>query len=66
MPTILHEIEIATSAAEVRDAVRDVGALHTRSVPGFVVATEMLADAATAMRRVTFERRRSGRDDRDD
>lgn len=46
------KLEIATRArpADVWDAVADVGALHTRLVPGFVVATE-LEDGA---RIVTF------------
>jgi hypothetical protein len=38
------------SPAAVWDAVRDIGALHTRLVPGFVVATEIIP----AGRRVTF------------
>jgi carbon monoxide dehydrogenase subunit G len=54
MPTIHLEITIDAPSATVWDAVRDVGALHTRLVPGFVAATEMLADAATPTRRVTF------------
>ena len=54
MPTIRHEIDIAAPAAAVWDAARDVAALHTRLVPGFVTATEMLPDAATPTRRVTF------------
>jgi carbon monoxide dehydrogenase subunit G len=35
--TILLEIEIARSKAAVWDAIRDVGAIHTRLVRGFVV-----------------------------
>jgi carbon monoxide dehydrogenase subunit G len=54
MPTIHLEILIDVLPARVWDAVRDVAALHTRLVPGFVVATEMLADVATPTRRVTF------------
>lgn len=54
MPTIRHEITIARPIADVWDAVADVGALHSRVVPGFVTATEMLADAPTPTRRVTF------------
>jgi carbon monoxide dehydrogenase subunit G len=54
MPTVRHEIEIAAAIADVWDAVRDVGALHTRLVPGFVTATEMLQGRATPTRRVTF------------
>ncbi len=54
MPSIHHEIMIQVSPETVWDAVRDVGALHTRVVPGFVTHTEMLADAKTPTRRVTF------------
>ena len=54
MPAIHHRIAINRPADFVWDAVRDVGALHSRLVPGFVVATEMLEDVATLTRRVTF------------
>lgn len=54
MPTICHETQIDRPAAEVWDAVRDVGALHTRLVPGFVVATTMLPNEPVPVRRVTF------------
>ena len=54
MPTIHHEILINVPVAEVWDAVRDVGALHTRLVPGFVAMTEMVTDTVTPTRRVTF------------
>jgi len=54
MATIRHEIHIAAQATDVWDAARDVAALHTRLVPGFVTATEMLPDRATPTRRVTF------------
>jgi len=54
MATIRHEIEIAASAADIWDAARDVAALHTRLVPGFVTATEMLPDTSVPTRRVTF------------
>ncbi|MEQ1781698.1 MAG: SRPBCC family protein [Hyphomonadaceae bacterium] len=54
MPSIHHEILINVPAHAVWDAVRDVGALHTRLVPGFVSNTEMLAEAKTQTRRVTF------------
>jgi carbon monoxide dehydrogenase subunit G len=37
MATIHKEIEIEKSAAFVWDAIRDVGAIHKRLVPGFVV-----------------------------
>lgn len=54
MPTIHHEIEIDAAPEAIWDAARDVGALHTRLVPGFVVATEMLPDRPVLTRRVTF------------
>lgn len=54
MPSIHSEILINVPAADVWDAVRDVGALHVRVVPGFVRMTEMLDDADTPTRRVTF------------
>jgi hypothetical protein len=38
---IRKEILINASAAHVWDALRDVGALHTRLVPGFVVRTQL-------------------------
>ena len=53
MPAIHHQIHIERPPEFVWDAVRDVGALHSRLVPGFVTATEMLAGVPTT-RRVTF------------
>jgi hypothetical protein len=50
MTSIAVEISTDASPAAVWDAVRDIGALHTRLVPGFVVATELMAGG----RRVTF------------
>jgi hypothetical protein len=41
MATIRKEIEIQVPAARVWDAVRDIGALHTRLVPGFVTDTRL-------------------------
>jgi hypothetical protein len=41
MATSRKEITIDRSSAEVWDAVRDIGALHTRLVPGFVVDTKL-------------------------
>jgi hypothetical protein len=41
MATLHEEIRVGASAERVWDAVRDVGALHTRLVPGFVVDTKM-------------------------
>jgi len=53
MPAIHHQIHIERAPEFVWDAVRDVGALHSRLVPGFVTATEMLPGVPTT-RRVTF------------
>ena len=50
MASIRKEIPLETSAENVWAAVRDVGALHTRLVPGFVVDTRLEAEA----RVVTF------------
>ena len=50
MTSIAVEISTDASPAAVWDAVRDIGALHTCLVPGFVVATELVAGG----RRVTF------------
>ena len=41
MATIRKEISIAARAEDVWDAVRDVGALHTRLVPGFAIDTRL-------------------------
>ncbi|MEJ8853872.1 SRPBCC family protein [Variovorax robiniae] len=46
MASIHREMKLAADAAQVWDAVRDVGALHTRLVPGFVVDCRM--DGANA------------------
>jgi hypothetical protein len=48
--SIRKEIVLAARPEDVWDAVRDIGALHTRLVPGFVVDTKLEADA----RIVTF------------
>ena len=50
MATIHKEILIDARPEEVWDAMRDVGALHTRLVPGFVVDTQVEGDVRT----VTF------------
>ena len=50
MASIRKEIPLRTSATRAWDAVRDLGALHTRLVPGFVVDTKLETDA----RLVTF------------
>jgi hypothetical protein len=51
MASLRKEIPLASSSAAVWDALRDIGALHTRLVPGFVTDTRMDGDAA---RIVTF------------
>jgi hypothetical protein len=48
--SIRKEIVLTARPEEVWDALRDVGALHTRLVPGFVVDTQLEEDA----RIVTF------------
>jgi carbon monoxide dehydrogenase subunit G len=50
MASIRKEIPLDARAEEVWDAVRDLCALHTRLVPGFVVDTKLEPDA----RIVTF------------
>jgi hypothetical protein len=39
--TIRSELKTRASASDVWSAVRDVGALHTRLVPGFVIDTKL-------------------------
>jgi carbon monoxide dehydrogenase subunit G len=41
MASIQHEVSIAAPPEAVWNAARDVGALHTRLVPGFVVDTQL-------------------------
>ena len=50
MASIRKEVPLEVSAEHVWSVVRDIGALHTRLVPGFVVDTRLEADA----RVVTF------------
>ena len=50
MATIQKEIEIARDRSVVWDAIRDVGAIHQRLVPGFVVDCKLEGDS----RIVTF------------
>jgi hypothetical protein len=50
MATIAVEVTTAAAPSLVWDAIRDIGALHTRLVPGFVVATDLVPGG----RRVTF------------
>jgi carbon monoxide dehydrogenase subunit G len=52
MATLHKDIFIAASPDHVWDAVRDIGALHTRLVPGFVLNT-LVEDDGEA-RTVTF------------
>ena len=41
MATIRRQLETGAAPEQVWDAIRDVGALHTRLVPGFVVDTRL-------------------------
>ena len=41
MASIHKEILTSASPEDVWDAIRDIGALHTRLVPGFVVDTKL-------------------------
>ena len=50
MASLRREIVVRASADETWDAIADIGALHTRLVPGFVVATALEDNA----RVVTF------------
>ena len=50
MASIRKEIEVGAAPAEAWEVIRDVGALHDRLVPGFVVDTRLDGDA----RIVTF------------
>ncbi len=50
MASIHKDIPLDATPADVWDAVRDFGALHTRLVPGFVTDTKLDGDA----RIVTF------------
>lgn len=52
MATIRKEISLANAPDRVWDVVRDVGALHTRFCPGFVIDTVLENDGASRM--VTF------------
>ncbi len=59
MATIRREVHIQAAPGKVWDALRDVGALHTRLCPGFVVDTQMEGDG---IRRVTFANGRQARE----
>ena len=45
MATIQKEIEIARERSVVWDAIRDVGAIHRRLVPGFVIDCKLEGDS---------------------
>ena len=47
MATIQKEVEIAQSRSLVWDAIRDVGAIHKRLVPGFVLECRLEGDSRT-------------------
>ena len=53
MATIVREFLLDAAPDEVWDAARDVGALHTRLVPGFV-ARERIVDVDDARRRIAW------------
>ncbi|WP_129641801.1 SRPBCC family protein [Peristeroidobacter agariperforans] len=59
MASIHREVRIQASADQVWDAMRDVGALHTRLCPGFVIDTKM---EAKDVRLVTFANGRQARE----
>jgi carbon monoxide dehydrogenase subunit G len=50
MATLRKEVRIEASPEAIWDAARDIGALHTRLVPGFVVNTQLEGSVRT----VTF------------
>ena len=50
MATVRKEIPIEAPADHVWDVIRDLGAIHTRFAPGFVIDTQLEEGA----RRVTF------------
>jgi carbon monoxide dehydrogenase subunit G len=58
MATIHREVHIQADPEKVWSALRDVGALHTRLCPGFVIDTKMDGDA----RIVTFGNGRTARE----
>jgi hypothetical protein len=41
MASVVKEIVVRCSASAAWDAIRDIGALHTRLMPGFVVDTKL-------------------------
>jgi uncharacterized protein YndB with AHSA1/START domain len=50
MATVAVEVTTDAPPSAVWDVIRDIGALHTRLVPGFAIATELVPGG----RRVTF------------
>ncbi|MFC4309884.1 SRPBCC family protein [Steroidobacter flavus] len=58
MATIRREVQIQAAPDQVWDALRDVGALHTRLCPEFVVDTRMEGDT----RMVTFANGRQAKE----
>jgi len=54
MATIEIETSVAAEPGMIWDAVRDIGALHTRLAPGVVLNTELVANADPPVRHVTF------------
>ena len=42
MASIRNEVLVRAPAADVWDAIRDFGALHTRVVPGFVTEPRLV------------------------
>lgn len=59
MASIRREVHIQAAAEKVWDAMRDVGALHTRLCPEFVVDTKM---EGNDVRLVTFANGRQARE----
>lgn len=59
MATIHREVHIQADPEKVWSALRDVGALHTRLCPGFVIDTKMEGDD---VRIVTFGNGRTARE----
>lgn len=52
MASVVKEIRVGVSADAAWDAIRDIGALHTRLVPGFVIGTTV--EEGGVARVVTF------------
>ena len=52
MSSVRREVVVNTPVAEVWDALQDLGALHERLVPGFVVDTKLEEDERARL--VTF------------